>query len=57
METIDFKDLQESNIRTNDGNRHFNVVDGAYKGSTVTYNQISRQWTLIIKKEVIILNN
>lgn len=28
METIDFKDLQESNIRTNDGNRHFNVVDG-----------------------------
>jgi hypothetical protein len=52
METIDFKDLQESNIRTNDGNRQFNVINGVYKGSTVIYSTISRQWTLIIKKDV-----
>lgn len=54
METIDFNDLQSSHIRTNDGNKHYNVINGPYKGNTVTYNTLTDHWTLIIKKTVVV---
>lgn len=54
METIDFKDLQESYIKTNDGKKHYTVIDGVYKGNTVTYNTFTDHWTLIIKKSVVV---
>jgi hypothetical protein len=58
MEKIEFKDLLEKiHLRTNDGRKSFTIIDGVYKGNSVIYNIFADQWTLVIKKPVIIVDN